>query len=105
MRKLDKLLYIFIIGISALSIWIDCEPTACRSQYAHYIGGWKPMYSAPKDGSVIELLNVRGILPEHSLNEWNPELQGWADVGQPAMFFDSAAAGCLYWREHQSDPK
>lgn len=44
--------------------------------------GWRPMSSAPRDGTVIEVRNAFGLLPTYSIDKWadfGGQL-GWVDA-------------------------
>ena len=98
MRKLNVVLWILAAGILSLVLWVELATSAtCPSQYAPYIGGWKPIYSAPRDGSPIEILSTYGILPSRSIRKWSPQPPGWVNVRDTHLFYEPTG-GCLYWR-------
>jgi hypothetical protein len=70
---------------------------ACGSAYASYWGDWKPINSAPRNGSVVKLLNTNPLLPTYSLVNWTSILPvGWKEVNSPEV--SPGGNACLYWR-------
>lgn len=69
------------------------------------LGGWQPMGAAPRDGTVVETMNVYGLAPSYGLAKWSTTLRGresplsrpaWASVDRDGSYCDDEST--LYWR-------
>lgn len=86
-----------IVGSSQLSA------SSCSSYKASINGDWKPIHEAPRDGTVIEVLETYGIAPWYGLYKWvkldgNPSPGHWmsAEELNKGVIEDA----CLFWRPY-----
>jgi hypothetical protein len=93
----------------------------CTSSAASDIGNWKPLTTAPHDGTVVEVLNTYGIAPTYSLMKftrehpaesdwtqkpWKSENPEWVEIApQPNNNEAIMGTECFYWRPYKGDPK
>lgn len=77
-----------------LTCSVFCAAQRCDSINASYSGGWKPVATAPRDGTVVEMLETYGIAPWYGRFKW---VKGdWISADDPnrGVHEDS----CLFWR-------
>jgi hypothetical protein len=48
--------------------------------------GWQPMTTAPRDGTVIEVINTYGVAPTYSLAKWTKERSAIGQNGDRMLF-------------------
>ena len=71
----------------------------CGSNKAALTGNWQPILTAPRDGTIIEILNSYGAAPTYSINKWDGNI--WKDAqGKPTFPCNQ----CLFWRPFTDDP-
>jgi hypothetical protein len=94
---------------------------AYYAQHSEVTGGWRPMYSAPHDGTVVEVRNTYGVAPWYGLFRWNPHVKVKAydekgnDVGfeydDPKRWIDVSDGSSFQedkdftWRPYAGDPR
>jgi hypothetical protein len=107
--KAAMLIVIFMLVISEMGNAQQCHSIAAASK-----GGWKPMDSAPRDGSVVELVQTHGIAPWYGRFKWTRETRGvdqrsnavhdispqatWVNVDEPSGVIQD---DCLFWRPYK----
>lgn len=62
MRKALSILVFSLVSIFGFA--------SCDSLSASSSGGWKPMASAPRDGTVVEMLETYGVAPWYGRYKW-----------------------------------
>jgi hypothetical protein len=77
----------------------------CYSLSASYNGVWKPLSTAPKDGSVVEILETRGYAPMYGLFRWGDfgGMQSWVSVKESNIGHSDTA--CAFWRPYTGNPR
>lgn len=92
-----KWIAIAILGCSVAAVGQQCEAIATASY-----GGWQSHTTAPRDGTVIEMLETYGIAPTYGIFQW----KRWA--GGDYAFVDAVDANlsvvedeCLFWRPYR----
>lgn len=65
---------IMIAVIFALLIMQSASAQRCSSLNASFNGGWKPVSTAPRDGTVVEMLETYGIAPWYDIFKWTKEI-------------------------------
>jgi hypothetical protein len=70
---------------------------SCSSPQAVLSSQWKPLSSAPHDGTVVEVLNTYGIAPTYRLFKYDAKLH-WiqADAKHGGLIGED----CMYWRSY-----
>lgn len=86
----------------------------CSSLYASTANGWRPVATAPRDGTVVEMLETYGIGPWYGLFKWtdkiilkddkgkNQEIKtipGWSSVDRGNVGVTESK--CLFWRPYK----
>lgn len=80
--------------------------------------GWMPMYSAPRDGTVIEIVCLHGIVPWYGIFKWTTERGMLGSDGKMIMFSDATPTWVsatdasmsvfgddeFWWRPYRGDP-
>jgi hypothetical protein len=99
---------ITIIVILCTMSFAQTTPRSCPTGAMSAIGGWMLLESAPKDGTVVEVLNTYGIAPHYSLNRWtkvgDSNMQGWVDLEQDHNFLLTDSKHCFFWRPYNYVP-
>lgn len=62
---------------------------------------WRPMYSAPKDMTVVDLRD--STRKERGFYRWNKRLSTWECVDDPAVYHTHADIDSWQWRDAHSD--
>lgn len=117
-------LLIIILLLTSLAAAQRCDSVQAASS-----GGWKPIISAPRDGTTVELLETYGIAPWYGLFKWTKEQQAefkestgankgsrsgeriysyaaeasWVSVDKPGTGVSEDS--CLYWRPYKKSGK
>ncbi len=100
---------VLLILISA-SAFARCDSIAAASH-----GGWKPMSSAPRDGTVVEMIETYGVAPWYGIFKWTDEAistdqngntvhfktsKHWQQVDRNGGLTDGDV--CVFWRPYES---
>ena len=70
----------------------------CDSIGASFTGGWKTVDSAPRDGTVVEMLQTYGVAPWYDLFGWKDG--AWISATKPNR---GVLETCLFWRPFSGD--
>lgn len=98
---------------SGTSEAIPASTSSCSSAGAAINEEWKPIQDAPRDGTVIEVLETYGIAPWYGIYKW-VELAGpYSDDRTPRGHWMSAENDhtgvienpCLFWRSYNKTGK
>lgn len=73
----------------------------CSSISASQNGGWKQASSAPRDGTIVEMLQTYGVASWYGLFKYEPRM-GWVSITQPHM---GVSEDCLFWRPYKASGK
>lgn len=66
-----------------LALLISClgmQAQRCESISASFNGDWRPVATAPRDGTIVEMLETYGIAPWYGIFRWTRERP--ASIGQ-----------------------
>lgn len=85
--------------------WVRLGGKNCSSAQAAQAGGWQATKTAPRDGTVIEIMETYGVAPWYSIYKWDskggPGGKGyWTDALDPTGGIDDDE--CAYWRPYKS---
>lgn len=104
-----------------LFIALSCVASAktCDSVRFSNSGGWKPVASAPHDGTVVEMMETFGIAPWYGIYKWTKEATStdekgaripiklnsptWISIDRPGTSVDEDE--CLFWRPYTNAGK
>lgn len=70
---------------------------SCSSPQAALSSQWKPLSTAPHDGTVVEILNTYGIAPTYGLFKYDAKLH-WIQVDVKDRGLSDG--NCMYWRSY-----
>lgn len=65
--------------------------------------GWRSMDSAPRDGTVVELMCTYGVAPWYGLHRWDAEWKTWRSATDDRKSVDGEAT--LHWRPTSQSPE
>ena len=109
-----KWMFAFVLTMAATSAWGQCP----SEQFA-LEGSWQHMSAAPRNGTVIEVIQTWGIAPTYGLvrfpqkgsvfeqfNRGKSAVEDltWEDVSNPTQGYTNLG-NCLRWRPYKGDPK
>ena len=83
--------------IGASSFITSSTLYSCSSSQAALSSKWKPLSTAPHDGTVVEILNTYGIAPTYGLFKYDAKLQ-WVQVDVKDRGLSDG--NCMYWRSY-----
>jgi hypothetical protein len=102
-----------------LTLGVPTFSQQCKHSSFATSGGWKDMASAPRNGTVVEILNAFGWRPWYgrfkfthdetiSFSDGSKERVHhdsgiWLDVDNPAQSMDNES--CMYWRPYAGPAK
>lgn len=107
----------FALLVTGIAFGQECDSIAAASY-----GGWKPVSTAPRDGTVVEMMQTYGVAPTYGLYKWTRELMvlelvfgqrspqpkpykmktpAWVSADNSGSYFDSSR--CLFWRPYKGD--
>lgn len=72
-------------------------------------GDWKPVATAPRNGTVIEMMQAFGAAPWYGIYKWSPMGDGlespmkWMKADEPNMAVTETP--CLFWRQYSKTGK
>lgn len=109
-----------LAAITAAVLSIPAMAQRCDSISASYYDGWKPVASAPRDGTVVEMLETYGIAPWFGLFRWTTDFvstdgktgelihfksstPNWVGVDRPGQ--NVSEDECLFWRPYKPQPR
>jgi hypothetical protein len=86
---------------NAQSNWTSRD---CWSYAASYTGGWRTLASSPRDGTIIEMLETRGVAPSYDLFKWGDfgGAGGWVSVKNAHL--GHLESVCAFWRPYHGNP-
>ena len=87
------------IGTIGVGSFVTSSSTlqSCSSIQAVLSSQWKPLSTAPHDGTVVELLNTYGIAPTYGLFKYDAKLH-WIQVDVKDRGLSDG--NCMYWRSY-----
>lgn len=104
-------------NLEAVSILLTIlsTPLAMAQCKSSVSDDWRPMVSAPHDGTTIEFVETYGVAPWYGIAHWSDEEIGingngggttkmkidkktWAQIDKPGSVSDDDP--CLYWRPY-----
>lgn len=81
----------------------------CLTIAASAYGGWKPVSTAPRDGTIIEMLETYGVAPWYGLFKWDKSFSKsmtavtgkpyWQSIDKPSTAVSEDK--CLFWRPYK----
>jgi hypothetical protein len=100
-----------------LVLAIHSAPAAIAECDSSVSDDWRPMVSAPHDGTTIEFAETYGVAPWYGIAHWSDEVIGingntgaalkmkidktWAQIDKPGSVSDDDP--CLFWRPYRGD--
>ena len=103
----------FLLGLLLITaVCLVCAVAAhsqgiysCQSIGASMHKDWKPLYAAPHNGTIVEILNTYEIAPTYGLFKWSTAWYkngSWVGVDRP----DQGIMGdeCNFYRPFMGDP-
>jgi hypothetical protein len=103
-----KYLAIFALSLAAFGQTTLPSAKECLTVAAAGYGGWRPIASAPRDGTVVEALITYGFAPWYGLFKWEKNIafgntRTWIRVDKPHS--GVSENNCLFWRPYKSTGK
>lgn len=103
-----KLALLLIFGILL-------QAKTCDSITASSYGDWKPVKSAPHDGTVVEMMETYGVAPWYGIFKWTKDQMSVDQTGKQVHFSSTTASWvqidqpgngvgedeCLFWRPYK----
>lgn len=96
-----------------LSTCAYAQNQKCTSMAAASYGGWRSVKTAPRDGTVVEMIETFGVAPWYGLFQWTKGKSEGTDRMPPIWFqLDTRQPGtvvtedeCLFWRPYKGTVK
>jgi hypothetical protein len=98
--KASLLLFVLLASTAAMA-------QRCDSISASFSGGWRPASSAPRDGTIVEMMQTFGTAPWYGRFRWTKNTRdaqpSWRNVDD--LNGGVTENACLFWRPYKGKGK